>query len=139
MAISGHNGNNETLIGMSSSIGLSIYDQNMNEIEISQTQMPIKIIIKREQNLPEYSFQYINTTQMNLTLPYLQNAFKLTANDASIHIELKPLDLNIGYLLVLKLGNAPILKSSLSDYTSFKIFCPSKNLTLFPSDLNLKK
>jgi hypothetical protein len=127
MAVSGHNGNNETLIGMSSSIGLSFYDQSMNELEIAQTQNPIKIVIKREQSLPEYSFQYINTTQMNLSLAYLQNAFKLTANSASIHIELKPLDLNVGYLLVLKLGNMPILKYSFSDYTSFKIFCPSKN------------
>jgi hypothetical protein len=128
MAVSGHNGNNETLIGMSSSISLSFYDQSMNEIEIAQTQKTIKIIIKRDQNLPEYSFQHINTTQMNLSLAYLQNAFNLTANNASIHIEIKPFDTKLGYLLVLKLGNIPFLNSSFVDFTSFKLFCPSKKI-----------
>jgi hypothetical protein len=131
MAVSGHNGNNETLIGMSSSIGLSIYDQNMNEIEISQTQKPIKIIIKRDQNLPEYSFQQIKTTQMNLSSAYLQNAFNLTANNASIRVEIKPIDQKLGYLFVLKLGRIPVLNSSFVDFTSFKLFCPSKKINRY--------
>ena len=33
MAVSGHYGNNETLIGMSASIGLTFYDENMNETQ----------------------------------------------------------------------------------------------------------
>jgi len=126
MAISGHNGNNETLIGMSSSISLSIFDQNMNELEVAQTQIPIGLIIKRDPNMVDYSFQYINTTQFQLSSYFLSNALKLTANNASIHIELKPLNDKLGYLFVLKLGNTPILNSTYSDYTSFKIFCPSK-------------
>ena len=30
MAVSGHNGNNETLIGVSNSIGLTLFDENSN-------------------------------------------------------------------------------------------------------------
>jgi hypothetical protein len=126
MAISGQNGNNETLTGMSSSISLSIFDQNMNELEVAQTQMPIGLIIKRDPNMADYSFQYINITQFQLSSSFLSNALKITANNASIHIELKPINENLGYLLVLKLGNTPILNSTYSDFTSFKIFCPSK-------------
>jgi hypothetical protein len=130
MALSGHNGNNETLIGMSSYIGLSFYDQNMNEIEIKQTQRPIEMIIKRDPNMADYSFQYINISSFQLSSPFLKNAFYLTANNASIHIELKPVNFTIGYLLVLKLGYTPILNSTFADFTSFKIYCPSKKRCL---------
>jgi hypothetical protein len=130
MALSGHNGNNETLIGMSSYIGLSFYDQNMNEIEIKQTQRPIEMIIKRDPNMADYSFQYINISSFQLSSSFLKNAFYLTANNASIHIELKPVNFTIGYLLVLKLGYTPILNSTFADFTSFKIYCPSKKRRL---------
>jgi len=128
MAVSGHNGNNETLIGMSSSIGLSFYDQNMNEIEIKQTQRPIEMIIKRDPNIADHSFQYINISSFQISSSFLTNAFYLTANSASLHIELKPLNATIGYLLVLKIGYTPILNSTFADFTSFKLFCPSKKL-----------
>jgi len=126
MAVSSHNGNNETLIGMSSSIGLSFYDQNMNEIEITQTQKPIEMIIKRDPNMADYSFQYINISSFQLSSSFLKNAFYLTAYNASIHIELKPVNFSIGYLLIMKLGYTPILNSTFADFSSFKIFCPSK-------------
>jgi hypothetical protein len=131
MAVSGHNGNNETLIGMSSSIGLSFYDQNMNEIEITQTQRPIEMIIKRDPNMANYSFQYINISLFTISSSYLTNAFYLTANNASIHIELKQLNFKIGYLFVMKLGYTPILNSTFADFTSFKLFCPSKYINRF--------
>jgi len=128
MAVSGHNGNNETLIGMSSSIGLSFYDQNMNKIEIKQTQRPIEMIIKRDPYVADYSFQYINISSFQLSSTFLKNTFYFTSNNASLHIELKPLNATIGYLLVLKLGYTPILNSTFADFTSFKLFCPSKKL-----------
>ena len=127
MAVSGHNGNNETKIGMSASIGLSFYDTNMKEIEIINTQSPIDLIIKRDQNIPDYDFQYVNISDIKLTDIYLQNAFNLTANNASIHIELKPLNYSLGYLLVMKLGYPPIFNSTYADLTSYKIFCPSNS------------
>jgi hypothetical protein len=126
MAVSGHNGNNETLIGMSSYIGLSFYDKNMNEIEIKQTQRPIEMIIKRDPNMADYSFQYINISSFQLSSSFLKNAFYLTANNASLHIELKPVNFSIGYLLIMKLGYTPILNSTFSDFSSFKFFCPGK-------------
>jgi hypothetical protein len=129
MAVSGHNGKNESLIGMSSSIGLSFYDKNMNDLEIIQTPFysrPIEMIIKRDPNMADYSFQYINMTQKELSSSYLTNAFSLTGNNASIHIELKPVNFFIGYLFVMKLGYTPILNSTFADFTSFKILCPSK-------------
>ena len=129
MAVSGHNGNNETRVGMSASIGLKFYDDNVNEIEITQSIRPIDILIQRDQNTLNYTFEYVNATNIGLLsgLHLLQNSFKIKMNNASIHIEISPLNLTVGYLLVMKLGFMPILNSTSADYTSFKIFCPSKD------------
>jgi len=109
---------------MSSSIGVSFYDQNMNEIEINQLKAPIDLVIKRDPKMVDNEFQHINISQFHL----VQNAFYLTANNASLHIELKPLNLKIGYLLVMKLGHLPILNTTFADFTSFELFCPSKSI-----------
>ena len=129
MAVSGHNGKNETHIGMSSSIGLTFYDENANEIEITQSLSPIDISIQRDQNAPNTSFEYVNATQLGFLSGsyFLQNSFTIKSNNASVHIELKPSNLSLGYLVVLKLGYMPFLNSTHSDYTSFEIFCPSKD------------
>ena len=127
MAISGHNGNNETLIGMSNSLGLSFYDLNMNKVEVSLTTTPIDILIKRDLSVQTNSFNYVNATQIQLSSFYLTNAFNLTTTNASIHIELKPFNFSIGYLIVVKLGYVPILNSTFNDFSSFRILCPSNS------------
>jgi len=129
MAVSGHNGNNETLIGMSSSLGLSFYDYDSNnEIPITQSLSPIDIILPRDKSVSKYSFQYVNATNLEFLDGsfYLQNNLNITTQNASIHIELKPLNESIGYLIVLKLGHLPIINSTFADYTTFKFICPSK-------------
>ena len=105
MAVSGHNGNNETFIGMSSSASLSFYDENTNEIKISQSNSPIDMILQRDKKALEYAYQYINATNITLSAGtfYLQNSFKIKMLNASLHIELMPLDINLSYLIVLKL------------------------------------
>ena len=128
MAVSGHNGKNESHTGMSASIGLTLYDSNANEIQITQSLSPIDILIQRDQNTQNYSFEYINATNIGFLSNtfLLQNSFKIKSINASIHIELKPLNLSIGYLILMKYGFMPILNSTHADYSSFKLFCPSK-------------
>ena len=128
MAVSGHNGNNETYIHMSYSIGLNFYDKNANEINILQSKSPIDIIIQRDQNTINYTFEYVNATGMGLLSGtfFLQNSFTLKMSNASIHIELKPVNQTIAYLLVLKLGYMPVVNTKSVEYTSFKVFCPRK-------------
>lgn len=127
MAVNGHNGRNETFIGMSSSIGLTFYDSKANEIKITQSLSPIDILIQRDQNAQNsFSFELINATNIGF-LPgafFLQNSFTIKSNNASIHIELKPLNITLGYLLVLKYGLMPTVNSTSADYSSFKLFCP---------------
>jgi hypothetical protein len=55
----------------------------------------------------------------------LQNAFNITSTNASIHIELKPIDQRVGYLIALKYGSSPIINETYSSYDEFKLICPS--------------
>jgi hypothetical protein len=128
MAVSGHNGDNESFIGFSSSISLSFYDENRNEIEISDTQQPFDIKISRDQSVSQNQYQYVNISQIQFVSGsyLLLNAFKIMSKNSSIHIELKPLNTSIGYLFVMKMGYSPIVNSTYSDYDSFKLMCPSK-------------
>jgi hypothetical protein len=127
MAVSGHNGNNETLIGFSTSISLTLYDEAINEIPITRSNTLIDIVIPRDKDSSEYSYQYVNITEKRIKPGsfYLPNSFKITTNNASIHIELNPLNKSLGYFLVMKLGYTPIVNSTYSDYTSFELMCPS--------------
>ena len=128
MAVSGHNGNNETLIGMSSSLGLSFYDYETNsEISISQSSSPIDIRMPRDKSVSKYSFQYVNATNLDFLDGsfYLQNNINITTQNASLHIELKPLNESISYLIALKLGHLPIINTTYADFTTFKFICPS--------------
>ena len=131
MAVSGHNGNNESLISNSSMISLSFFDENANEIQFINSNHPVDIFIKRDRYLQDFdsTSQYVNATQINIDLEnsiFLTNSFKIKSNNASVHIELKPFNLNTSYLMLLKFGNLPILNSTYSDLTSYRVFCPSK-------------
>ena len=136
MAVSGHNGNNETLIGMSNAIDLSFYDENLIEIEIRESQLLIDLLISRDINLPDYAYQYVNASLLEFS-HFLPNAFNITTINASLHIELKPLNANIGYVVIVKLGQIPIVTSSFVDYDFLKIFCPSKTKKDLMNDENL--
>jgi hypothetical protein len=124
MAISGHNGNNETKIGLSNSIGLSIYDSKNNDVPITSSH--IDVVIQRDSNLPDISYRYVNATQFQLSSGFLHNAFNSTSTNASIHIELKPINEIIGYLIALKYGSSPIINETYSNFDAFKLICPSR-------------
>lgn len=128
MAVCGHNGNNETKIGVSNSVGISFYDENLNEIKIFTTKSPINLTILRDVNLKEYLYQYVNATQIPLSNSsfLIHNGIELKSKNASLHIELKPINVTLSYLIVIKLGFTPVINDETTEYSSFKIFCPSK-------------
>ena len=130
MAVSGHNGNNETLVGLSASIGLTIYDENVNEIQVKNSKELIEIFISRDIHLDNsYKFQLVNASQIKDF--FMFNSFNVTSQNASIHIELKVLTPVVGYFMILKYGHVPIVNSTYSEYDSFKLLCPSSFLFIF--------
>jgi hypothetical protein len=86
MTINGHNGNNETLTGNSSSTSLALFDDSFNEIPIKMSSVPIDVIIKRDTGITQVdSFQYVNASDINNNLPvnslFLQNKFDILSKN----------------------------------------------------------
>jgi hypothetical protein len=136
MAVSGHNGDNETFIGFSSSIGLSFYDENNKEIKITNTQSPIHMYIPRDANLEQqHPFQHVNASQIQMyNLFFLTNGLYINSGiNVSLTIELKPYNKSIGYVLVMKLGQSPIINATYADFNSLKVFCPQDLQNTFDS------
>ena len=133
MASSGHNGINETHVGMSNSISLSFTDTESQTISVQKSANPIDIWIPRDKTLPTHEFQFVNATALgggkstSSEQHYLPSAFNIKSNNASVHIELKPLNFSIGYLILVKFGYTPRVNSTHADYDYFKIFCPGSS------------
>jgi hypothetical protein len=125
MATSGFNGNNETFIGFSSALDLSLFDSNQVALGLVK---PLEIWIPRDRRslIVNYSFQYVNVTNLVENNDFiLVNSFQIMATNASIQIHLKSLNSNssVGYLILLKFGVVPILNVTYADYDHMKILC----------------
>ena len=129
MASSGHNGPNETYTGYSASIDLSFYDANGAVISVKNTRSPIDMWIPRDPTMGNVSFQYVNVSNLTVSskLQFLANAFTIKSDNASIHIQIKPVASYIGYVVLLKLGYTPIVNTTHADYDFMKVLCPQSS------------
>ena len=113
----------------SNSISLQFNDENNNEIPVKNSSLPLiaKIIRNDYSNL---KFNQINATEMNFTQQLMINSLNITNLNSSIHIHLKPNNLSLAYLIVIKLDNYLILNSTNQYIDYSQIMCPnSKSLT----------
>lgn len=139
MATAGMNGNNEAKIGNSRQTGISYFDANNRPIKISNLQNKISLFIYRDANLGSsvnLNFNLINTSNKSDPSLYTANqmltySFQLTGANNSIQIQVKPDNprLNIGYLMFLKFGSAPVYNASLKSFDFAKLSCPTGKLT----------
>ena len=131
MAQSGFNGRNETRVGYSYGLDLSFLDQNGNVVIIQNIPEPIEMTIPRDKNLPTNDYTYVNTSNMTIYSwqQILPNSFTITAKNASLHIQIKPVDANVAYLFILKFGSTPQLSDNLAtnSYNFWKILCPNSS------------
>jgi hypothetical protein len=117
------NGNSAANIQSSNAIDYSLFDENNNEIAVNNVPNKIQFVIEKTINQSESEYQLINATQMNTTgTNFVNYTFTITSN-VSIHVQIRPDDLNssIGYLAMLKFGEIPNV--TLFDLWDF--FCPS--------------
>lgn len=117
---------------LSTSISLSIFDENENEISLRTIfNHSIELIIPRDPNLiiPPMTLQ--NVTAFNLAhhhflfnLHYIDLARKDNLT-VSVHIEMKALNESIGYLMIYRFDHSPRLNSSITQIDGWSVFCPS--------------
>ena len=112
---------------LSTSISLSMLDQNGNEISFQTTSL--RFVIPRDPNLIIPPMNLQNVTSTNFTrhnlLFYLQYINITTSLPISVHIEINPLNTSLAYLFIYKFDQTPQLNSSLQSIDGWTIFCPS--------------
>ena len=114
---------------VSTSVSLSILDQDGNEIPLrTNNSQPIEIIIPRDPNVIIPSMILQNVTSINSTphnqLFQLHYANITNSLPVSVHLELHPLNSSLAYLLIYKLDQIPQLNSSINQVDGWSIFCP---------------
>ena len=121
------------IVNCSTSISFSILDRNGNELSFpTLSNNSYRFVIPRDVNLilPPMTLQ--NVTSMNSTPHHLLfnlhyvDLSQLNGISVSIHIEMKPLNSSLAYLLVYKFDSSPVLNSSMSQIDHWSLFCPSK-------------
>lgn len=114
-------------------MSLSFYDSNGFQIPINSPKNKIDLFIPREPRLNNSDFQFVNVT--NITVKsgnqFLTNGFYINTINASIHIQLKPLDISLAYLIAIKFGNNPYYNATHSNIDSWTILCPQGNLKIY--------
>jgi hypothetical protein len=136
MASCTSNCDNQSFVGYSNSISLSIYHENSVEISVKKSRKPIGIKIKRDPNLPIPQFELVNAEFMNFTVnsQFLPNRIEIKSYYAALIFQLKPVDFNsdTGYILLIKKETMPIVNSTDSIYDYAKCLCPnSGNFNFF--------
>ncbi|CAM4770288.1 unnamed protein product [Rotaria magnacalcarata] len=118
---------------LSTSISLSLFDLNSNEISIrTSADHSIELLIPRDPNslIPPMTLQ--NVTSMSAVHPfnlYFVNMTQLLTNtnlSVSLHFEIRPLNVSLGYLFIYKFDNSPELNSSINQTDGWSLLCPSR-------------
>lgn len=125
--VSGHNGKNESRIGLSKALGMSLFDETGTEIKITNSKKPFEMWVPRDSNLPNFRFIYVNVTNTTLSknTQIMPNSFVINEHNASVHIQIKPETFTpVGYIVLFKFKYTPILNSTHKDYNYWKLLCP---------------
>ena len=118
-------------VNLSNLLSITFVDENNNEISVNTTaDKPIEFFISRDNNLivPSMFMQnvssitndsLINNPQFNL------HFINITSNiSVSIHLEMHPLNITLGYMLIYKFDQIPQLNSSIHYIDDWTILCP---------------
>ena len=115
---------------LSRSLVLSVLDPSGKDLAISADHdHPIELIIPRDPNLVMPPMALQNVTSMNAS-PH-RRLFNLhvsnitSALPVSVHLEMQPLDVSVGYVLIYRFDSVPQLNSTVHLIDGWTVLCPS--------------
>ena len=129
--IPGFNGIGNLSLRDSFSVGLDLYDLNKQRLNINNEQNKILFWIERDENLLAPEFKFVNISSLNESIlsqatPYLKYGFNLiNLTKYSLHVQLKPVNKLMAYLITIKFGANSITNEKDKSYDLFKIACPN--------------
>ena len=119
-----------SITNLSRSVSLSIVNQNGDEISIRKVfDSSIELFIPRDPNwmLPAMVLQDVisaNAIRHNQLFNF--HYVNITSSlSISVHLEMRPLNISLGYLFIYKFDAMPQLNSSISQIDGWSLFCPS--------------
>ncbi|CAF0742236.1 unnamed protein product [Didymodactylos carnosus] len=145
LALAGQNGRLITNTNLSTSVSLTLSDETGTTISISNLSVLIEIIIPREQNLSPSPMTYQNVTSItalqtssaNNNKQFFLHYTNITPSNInqtlSVSFEMQPVNLNLGYMLIMKFDGIPTLNSTKNMTDGWSILCPT-NLILSATD-----
>lgn len=121
----------EANTGLSRSVSISLLDENGNDIHIDTTvNQPIEILIPRDPNMgiPPMQRQNVTSIKGNQRFYLQQIDLKPFLNDRnltpSLHFEIQPLDIHLGYLFIYEFDNVSQLNMSINETDDWSLLCP---------------
>jgi hypothetical protein len=129
-AVTGLNGDTDAAIGKSQQISFSIFDEDNNAIPVKGLTNKIDMWIPRDSKATLDPFSLINATNSDDNVTQIINGFYLSYFDLngmnnSINIQIKPINLTLGYLLFAKYGSVAAFSKNSKSFDLFKCFCPT--------------
>jgi hypothetical protein len=109
---------------MSTAISLSLLDQNGTEISIhTSDDQPIEFFIPRDPNLilPPMILQNVTWKTFNFHLIDMSKFVTNSNLTISLHFEIRPLDINLGYLFIYTFDS----KAQKNELDKWHLFCPA--------------
>jgi hypothetical protein len=105
-------GDGRDLIVHSTGIEL-IIPRDINLVLPPMTRQNVSSIIADRTNSRQFNLHFINITQPNPNI------------SVSVHFQLRPLDLQLGYLVIYRFDDIPRLNSSINQTDGWSLLCPS--------------
>lgn len=126
LSISGFNSRNETYTGSSLGLELSFLDQNGDVIPVQNLLTPIEVWVPRSTSASEDIYQYVNTSNVTISNDFqlMPNSVNISSTNASLHIQIRPKNFNLAYLVLVRFGSTPILNRTSAIYDYWTILCP---------------
>jgi len=134
----------QTNTNLSTTISLSVLDQNGNDVPIhASIDHPIEFIIPRDINMIVSPMALQNVTTMNdnhnriFNLHFVNITQSNSNLTVSLHFEMHPLNTSLGYLLIYRFDDSPQLNSSINQTDGWSLLCPLSEFFSF-SNIDLK-
>lgn len=124
---------------MSRTLALTLYDSQGDTLAVQNLPTPIQMTISRDPALllPSMIYQNmtgqtISTTGRNNNRQFALYYVNVTSASASLTLsatlEIKSENFSIGYMIIYRFDNIPVLNSSMTTIDGYQVFCPSKRL-----------
>lgn len=123
--------NAQTNTNLSDLLSFDFLDENGNEIPVHTTiDQPFELIIPSDINwiVPSMTQQNVSSL-INDNNPFNLHFVNITQSNpnisTSVQIEIRSLNITLGYMLIYKFDNVPQLNSSINQIDGWSLLCPS--------------